>query len=170
MAGIPSIGDILMLSQLAWKIGRAFTAGRKNAPEEFLDVEKEVNALAKALKLLAETLFADADDSILSKAEKDTRVAVATLLLSCQQTLHDLDSIIEQYQVIRKQRTSGGYTVDRSWSDLVLANYQNMMWTTEGGNIHALRNMLKMHTSSITLTMQALQRYDVAQRCLSEPN
>lgn len=158
MAGVPSIGDILMLSQLAWKIGRAFTAGRKGAPAEFLEVEAEINGLAKALKLLAETLFADADDSILSKADKDTRVGVATILLSCQKTVNDLDSLMDQYQVIKKHRTSGGFAIERSWSDLVIASYKTMMWTTEGGNIEALRNMLHMHTSTITLTMQALQR------------
>ncbi|ORX92296.1 hypothetical protein BCR34DRAFT_608854 [Clohesyomyces aquaticus] len=78
MMGTPSIGDILMLSQLAWKIGRAFTAGRRGAPAEFLEVEAEINGLAKALKLLAETLFADADDSLLAKADPDTQAGVVS--------------------------------------------------------------------------------------------
>ncbi|KAF2181890.1 hypothetical protein K469DRAFT_671176 [Zopfia rhizophila CBS 207.26] len=157
MAAIPSIGDILMLSQLAWKIGRAFTAGRKGAPVEFLEVETEINRLAKALKLLAETLFADADNKVLSQTDKETQVGVATILLSCQRTVNDLDSLIDQYQVIKKQRTPGGFAIDRSWSDLVLHSYKTMMWTTEGGNIQNLRNILQVHTSTITLVMQALQ-------------
>lgn len=33
-----------------------------------------------------------------------------------------------------------------------------MRRTTEGRNIQALRNMLHMHTSTISLTMSALQR------------
>ena len=155
---LPSIGDILMLSQLAWKIGRAFTAGRKGAPAEFLDVETAINGLAKALKLLAETLFAEADDSVLAKADSETKSGVATILLSCQRTLQDLDSLMDQYQVIKKHRTSGGFTIERSWSDLVLSNYQSMMWTTEGGDVQTLRNMVNMHASTIALTMQALQR------------
>jgi hypothetical protein len=158
MAGIPSIGDILMLSQLAWKIGRAFTAGRKGAPAEFLEVETAVNSLAKALKLLAEALFAEADDSVLNKADQETQEGVATILTSCQRTVQDLDSLLDQYQVIKKHRTAGGFAIDRSWSDLVIAQYKTMLWTTEGGRIQDLRNMLQMHTSTITLTMQALQR------------
>lgn len=146
-----------MLSQLAWKIGRAFTAGRKGAPAEFLDVETAINGLAKALKLLAETLFAEADDSVLAKADSETKSGVATILLSCQRTLQDLDSLMDQYQVIKKHRTSGGFTIERSWSDLVLSNYQSMMWTTEGGDVQTLRNMVNMHTSTVALTMQALQ-------------
>lgn len=181
MAGILNIGDILMLSQLAWKIGRAFTAGRKGAPAEFVEVESEVNGLAKALKLLTETLFTDSSDTpatasaadgdcadrraeyeggsgMLARANAETRSGVEVILQSCRQTLKDLESLVEQYQVIRKHRTSGGFSIERSWSDLVLSAYKKMLWTAEGGNIQALRNMLHMHTSTINLTMQALQR------------
>jgi len=65
---------------------------------------------------------------------------------------------MDQYQVIKKHRAGGGFTIERSWSDLVLSNYQSMMWTTEGGNIQTLRNMVNMHARTIALTMQALQR------------
>lgn len=185
MTSVLNIGDILMLSQLAWKIGRAFTAGRKGAPAEFLEVETEVSGLAKALKMLAETLFADNSgdateqaygngedvdgrrssgtgegegSGMLARAGAETRGGVEVILQSCRQTLRDLESLVEQYQVIRKHRTSGGFSIERSWSDLALSAYKKMLWTAEGGNIQALRNMLHMHTSTITLTMQALQR------------
>ncbi|KAL1619909.1 hypothetical protein SLS56_009926 [Neofusicoccum ribis] len=181
MAGILNIGDVLMLSQLAWKIGRAFTAGRKGAPAEFVSVEAEVSGLAKALKLLAETLFAeniyeengdaggggrgkngDGMGGILGQASAETRGGVEVILISCQRTLKDLESLVEQYQVIRKHRTSGGFSIERSWSDLVLSSYKKMLWTTEGGNIQELRNMLHMHTSTISLTMSALQSKSLA--------
>lgn len=147
-----------MLSQLAWKVGRAFTAGRKGAPPEFLAVESEVNRLAKALKLLAETMFADTDDSLLDRADRNTRHGVNTIIAACQRTVNDLDSLMDQYQVIKKNRTAGGFAIERSWSNLVLTQYKSMMWTTEGGNIQSLRNKLHMHTTTITLTTQALQR------------
>jgi hypothetical protein len=160
MAVIPSIGDILMLSQVAWKIGRAFTAGRKGAPPEFLEVEMEINGLAKALKLLAEAMFADSDDLLSKQADEETKHGVATILTSCQRTVNDLDSLVDQYQVTKKHRTTGGFAIERSWSDLVLTQYKTMLWTTEGegGNIKNLQDMLHMHTSTITLITQALQR------------
>ncbi|KAF2114864.1 hypothetical protein BDV96DRAFT_86702 [Lophiotrema nucula] len=157
MTALPSIGDILMLSQLAWKIGRAFTAGRKEAPSEFHEVETEINGLAKALKLLAEAMFAEADNSLLKQAEQETRHGVGTILLSCQRTVKELDSLMDQYQVIKKHRTAGGFAIERSWSNLVLAEYQTMTWTADGGNIQSLRDILQMHKSTITLMMQALQ-------------
>ncbi|UJO18753.1 uncharacterized protein CLAFUR5_07098 [Fulvia fulva] len=155
-----SVGDILMLSQTAWKIGRAFTHGKKSAPSEFAEIEREANGLSDALKLVAETLHSDG--SILSQADNDTKSAISAILESAHRTLDDLDSFVDRYQVIKKKETNAGFVVERSWSDVVLANYNKFKWTTEGGDVTELRNMLQMHTSSINLTMQALQSRSLA--------
>ena len=39
----------MLLSSLAWKIGRAFTSGREGAPAEFTEVKNESEGLAIAL-------------------------------------------------------------------------------------------------------------------------
>ena len=41
-------------------------------------------------------------------------------------------------------------------------DYKKILWTSEGGNIQALRNMLQMHVGSISITVKALQRYPAA--------
>lgn len=168
-ASMPTIGDILMLSQVAWRTGRAFTSGRLNAPREFLQIESELNGVAKALKLLAETLLSDGPEQLIQQAEPYIQNGLTTILLSSKRTLDDLESLIDQYQVIRKNRTSGGYTVERSWSELVIQNYTSMMWTTEGGDIHDLRELLHIHTASISLTKNALQRYFTVRNFSEEP-
>ncbi|KAI5365212.1 hypothetical protein Slin15195_G047490 [Septoria linicola] len=156
-----SVGDILMLSQTAWKIGRAFNNGKNNAPAEFAEVERESNSLSESLKLVAETLHED--NSILSLADIKTKEAVNTILESAHKTLEDLESFVDRYQVIKKMDTGhGGFVVERSWSSVVLANYRTFKWTTEGGDIQALRNMLQMHVDCINLTMQALQSRSLA--------
>ena len=162
MAMTPSIGDILMLSQTAWKIGRAFTQGKKSAPSEFAEVESEAQGLSEALKLVAETLHADG--SILLQADDSTQEAIATILEAAQKTLADLESFVERYTVIKRRPTNGGlgFSVDRQFSEAVMANYKTLKWTTEGGNITALRDMLNMHTNTISLTMQALQSRSLA--------
>ncbi|KAH7390500.1 hypothetical protein BKA66DRAFT_37068 [Pyrenochaeta sp. MPI-SDFR-AT-0127] len=159
---VPSVGDILLLSQVAWKIGRAFSAGRKNAPNEFREVETEIGGLAKSLKLFAEAIHTDIGKSVIQQAHSETQAGIGTVLSSCQRTVHDLDSLIDQYQVIKKHRTVGGFAIERSWSDLALAEYKTIMWTTEGGNLQNLRNLLQMHTSSITLLMEALKSKSLA--------
>ncbi|CAI6333501.1 unnamed protein product [Periconia digitata] len=155
----PTTGDILLLSQTAWKIGRAFIAGGANAPAEFHEVETQINALARALKLLAETMFSEEAD-ILRVAHQHVQKDFSAIVHSCQQPIEDLDSLMDQYQVIKKTRTTGGFAIERSWSDLVVAQYQTMMWTTEGGNIFHLMGLLKMRTHMISLVRQALLRQD----------
>ncbi|KAI9729948.1 MAG: hypothetical protein M1834_006145 [Cirrosporium novae-zelandiae] len=153
MAGVPSIGDILMLSTIAWKIGCAFTSGRTGAPTEFQEIENELNSLTKALTSLAEAL--DGDDSLLAQADSRTREGYDKIVGSCHQSLDNLTSFVNQYQEIK--RTEDGLTVQRSWKRVLIRNWKTILWTSEGGNIEALRSMLQMHTTSISLTIQALQ-------------
>lgn len=74
------------------------------------------------------------------------------------QTLENLSALVDQYQEVRRPDGSGSIAVQRVWKSIFIRNYKKIWWTSEGGNIQALRNMLQMHVSSITLTMQALQR------------
>lgn len=155
---VPSIGDILMLSQKAWKIGRSFAACQKKAPPDLGYVEVEIGGLAKALTLLAETLYAETESDIFQSADQDIRAGIATIIKSCQRAVDDLDSLVDQYQVIKKHRTLGGFAIERAWSDLVLVKHETISWTTDGGDLNHLRDTLQMHTNSITVLTQALQR------------
>lgn len=149
MAMIPSVGDILMLSQTAWRVGRAFTPGKKIVPIEFAEVEREAERLSEALRVVAETLSSNA--SLLDQAEDSTRSAISTILDSAQRTLDDLESFVARY---RTMKPGSG---ERSWSDLVITNYKTLKWTAEGGGISALRDLLYVHTNTINMTMQTLQ-------------
>ena len=144
-----------MLSQLAWKIGCAFTAGRAGAPAQFQEVENELKSLTTSITLLAESL--DEDGSLLERADGRTREGLDRILSCCRQTLDDLDSFVSQYQEVRRSDEAGGLATQKSWRSVLLKNYKKIIWTTEGGSIQSLRNMLAMHTQSISLTMQALQ-------------
>lgn len=138
-----------MLSQTAWRVGRAFTPGKKIVPVEFAEVEREAERLSEALRIVAETL--SSNSSILDNAEDTTRSAVSTILDSAQRTLDDLESFVARY------RTTKPGSGERSWSDLVITNYKTLKWTAEGGDISALRDLLYVHTNTINITMQALQ-------------
>lgn len=155
---VPSIGDILMLSQKAWKIGRSFAACQKQAPPDLGYIEVEISGLAKALTLLAETLYAEPESDTFQSADEDIRAGIETITTSCQRAVDDLDSLVDQYQVIKKHRTLGGFAIERTWNDLVLAKHKSILWTTDGGDLNHLRDTLQMHTNSITVLTQALQR------------
>jgi hypothetical protein len=83
MSVSPSIGDIMMLSQLAWKIGCAFTSGKSSAPAEFQEVKHELNRLTKFTGMLAEVL--DNDDSMIVGADDKTKEGLDKILECCRQ-------------------------------------------------------------------------------------
>src|ERR1700712_5444508 len=88
MSGIPSIGDILMLSQATWRTGRAFSSGRRCAdmviPAEFIEVEAELNRLSKALKHLAELLVSEQIESFVGSADRAAHDGIGSIILSCR--------------------------------------------------------------------------------------
>ncbi len=169
MPVIPSIADILSLSKLSAKISRAFSAGRKdNVPPEFVEVETETNRLSKVLKKLAESLFAGA--AILSQADAAAQASVATILHSCERTLQDLDDLLDQYQLVRRNTTPGPYNVERTWTDKALQEHDTLRWTADGGDIRALRTIIQVHSSAVALILQGVQRYAYVADRFSAPN
>lgn len=78
-----SVGDVVLLGSLAWKIGRAFTSGRAGAPAEFSEVENELQSLTTALNILVDTL--EEDDSILARANRRTVNGLGMILLGCSE-------------------------------------------------------------------------------------
>ena len=134
--GVPSIGDVLLLSQLAWRIGYAFAAARPSAPPEFYDIEMELKTLTKALDLLAEAL--DDDNTILVRADDKVKAGVNKILFNCQQSLEDLNAFVVRYQEIKKPEGevgTRGIQGVKTWKVLLLKSWRSVWWTTEGGDI-----------------------------------
>ncbi|PIA92123.1 hypothetical protein CB0940_09012 [Cercospora beticola] len=150
-----SRNDVLMLSQTACRIGRAFAHGKDSNPVEFAQVERELNCLGGTLKLVAGALREE--DSVLSHADDETRGAINEILQSVRKTLAALERFVDRYQVIQKKDTGHGFVVERTWSRIVLENYKTFKWTIQGCDIQALQEVLLMYTTCLELILQALQ-------------
>ncbi|KAF1933604.1 uncharacterized protein M421DRAFT_88780 [Didymella exigua CBS 183.55] len=62
------------------------------------------------------------------------------------------------WSVVTKPSGSTGFAMDPSWTDLAPAQYEDIMRPAEGGGLHHLSSLLQMHTKSIRLLTEALQR------------
>ncbi|KAI9779143.1 MAG: hypothetical protein M1839_007678 [Geoglossum umbratile] len=126
--GIPSIGDVLLLSQLAWRIGYAFAASRPSAPTQFYDIEIELKTLTKSLDLLAEAL--DDDNSILVHADDRAKAGVNKTLFNCQQSLEDLNAFMARYQELKSPESevgTRGIQAVKTWKPLLLKNWSRSL-------------------------------------------
>lgn len=174
-----SIGDVLLLSKIAYTTYIAFTSGRKSAPREFLEVESELFALSTALRALSELV--DKTDNGGSRnpptgglapatsGHEPISVALQSMIANCKDTLKGLEAVIQQYskamdsQATPATNTSGkkfgAFFPKRRWHKTLKDNWNRVVWTTEEGNLAALRSQLVVHIVSINLLVSTMQTY-----------
>lgn len=168
MASPVSFGDAYLIARLAFKIGRAFTKGRKSAPAEFREVENQLYSLSTALYALRKakdsgtlpSLFADGEDlsgSLHRHHYGNQQDVITEMLGSCNETLRHLDAVVERYSVMTASDDAGERRLKR-WSRELKACWKKIEWTKEGGDLGTLRSNLTIHTNSLNLIMSVIYR------------
>jgi hypothetical protein len=159
-----SIGDAILLSQIAISVGRAFTSGKKSAPTEFAEVQDLLFTLSEALKLLAKDLPDDAvaSQDATSSGERDEisdEVALLSqMILNCRNTLGHLQSLVEKYMVIDSKNENINREKKR-WKDDFVKNWKKIWWTKEGGDISKLKVTLTAHINGLNLAVNTINKY-----------
>lgn len=147
-----SIGDALLLAKIAWRLGKAFTKGRKSSISEFREVESQLYALSTALSALHNSgLTQNGDDSN----------ALSSMLENCRGTLSHLQAIVDQYGSLGETRDDTGVPVFKRWSSRLQRDWRAIKWTTEGGDLAKMRSELMVHINSLNLFMS------VTSKCVS---
>lgn len=172
MASPVSIGDALLMGQLAYRLGRAFTSGRKSAPKEFREVENQLYSLSAVLRLLSNRQVVDSDGYALNmdlslaprlqiKGDYHSDDILGLMIQNCQETLKHLESIVEKYSAIRessKENRGARKSLGRKWRRELTDNWKKIMWTTEGGDLGTLRSQLTVHTNSLNLVVGIINK------------
>ncbi|KAK2803537.1 hypothetical protein FQN50_006972 [Emmonsiellopsis sp. PD_5] len=158
-----SIGDAILLSKIAFRLGQAFTTGRRSAPAEFQEVQNQLYALSKALQFLQTHRLdtSKAEDDPITDAQDtgkrpdvDENAHLALMVNNCRSTLVHLESLVDKYTVIADD--GGGSSKSRRWRAEILTNWKKIQWTTEGGDLAKLRSNLDTQINSINLSVSAL--------------
>jgi hypothetical protein len=166
MASPVSFGDAAAMAKIAWRIAHAFTKGQKSAPAEFREVENQLYSLSAALTAFKDVCGNDIaaveiDPSKLparfQKEEQDGMQSVAGILDSCKETLKHLEKVVESYSVVGASDDPGKTRIQR-WSTGFVKNYKKVAWTTEAGDLAALRSQLMVHTNSLNLVLGIVVR------------
>lgn len=150
-----SIGDVMMLSKLAWSIARAFTSGRKSAPAEFQEVQNQLSSLCHALDSLKSLSL-----QCSGQAYEGSGSSIMPILQNCRFTLEHLDSLVSKYTAIDSRRGADG-SEKRHWREDIWKNWKKVRWTREGGDLSKLQHNLGVHINSLNLTIAVLNRYDM---------
>jgi hypothetical protein len=156
-----SVGDAILLSQIALKIGRAFTSGRKSAPAEFSEVQDLLFGLSEALKLLAKDLPDDALSSTSGRSEIEQRAVddeaslLCQMILNCRSTLTHLKTLVDKYMILDTKNTDQS---EKRWKEELVKNWKKILWTKEGGDIVKLKTTLTTHINCLNLAVSAINK------------
>jgi hypothetical protein len=158
-----SIGDVIMLSKLAYQLGQAFTTGRKSAPAEFEDVRNLLYSLSTALELIVRDLPEVASSNIstcdnVSKKEQEDNILVH-IVSNCKRTLTYLEATVAKYSILEDDPNQPKKTRMKSWSEDIRKNWKKIVWTKEGGDLVKLKATLVAHMNSLTLAISAATRW-----------
>lgn len=155
------IGDIFLLSRLAYTLGKTLTVGRKEAPAEFQEVQNQLFAISNALKLLSGTLEnqepSEEEWTVVSEEDE----ILGRMVENCSVTLRHLDDVIKKYPELRpdSEKEQFNENTRRRWRKEWKENIKKIKWTTEGADLDKLRHNLATHVNALNLAIAARSWY-----------
>lgn len=153
-----SIGDIVLLSKLAYDLYSSVSSGRKAASRDLQELESVLFSLRCALDHLGDVskdVLAQADHSYGGArfAEKLNR-----MMTSCAATLQELDDVTKKYREIgidaEEEVMMEGNKKKLTLGDakkIMKVNWKKIRWDQEKQSLQSYREKLRSHTDAITV-------------------
>lgn len=129
-----SVGDILAVSQLSWKIYRAC----KDSGDDFRSISNDVSNLHTVLKIAEEDLAKECQTDI----DAQRKDSFEEITKGCRGVLGDLDRLLKKYESLSTQE-------QRTWD--------RMRWGQE--DMVGIRQRLAYQVGLINAFNAALERY-----------
>lgn len=148
------IGDIVLLSDLAHRLGTTLTSGRKGAAAEFQEVQNQLFAIGKALSFASATIETpkspNGDQTVAPEDE-----ILGRMIENCGVTLKHLDGVIKKYPELRADVVQVDEKTHQKWIEEFKVNIRKIRFTTEGTGLDKLRNSLGIHVTALNLAITA---------------
>ncbi|USP76631.1 hypothetical protein yc1106_03905 [Curvularia clavata] len=155
-----SIGDIILLSQLAYGLYSSISSGRKAASRDLKELEDVLFSLKCSLDHLGEV-----SKDVLAQPDRHGgpmfKEKLDAMIRNCASTLHELESVTEKYRMIEgravEQATGNKEkTKSRTLDDVrksIQVNWYRVRWDNEKQSLQQYREKLKSHTDAINLIL-----------------
>ncbi|KAH7095699.1 hypothetical protein FB567DRAFT_575417 [Paraphoma chrysanthemicola] len=157
-----SIGDAILLSKLAYRLGHTLTVGRKQARSSILEVQNQLYSLSSALHSVTHSLnpgksrpYPPPSPTNGSEVPNDQALALVRVIQNCRRTLEELDKLTAEYECV-SENTQVATTEDitsRRWRENLRSNWKKVRWTMEGDKLDGLKKDLNMHIAALSLFM-----------------
>jgi hypothetical protein len=158
-----SIGDIILLGQIAYRVAKALSSGTKSAPAEFAEVQALLYSLRESFDLLARTLTDrdqarrdESDQKDLNESTIEHQPELENILNNCRDVLCHLEGFVDKYSVLDSKNESQREQRTRKWRDDLKKSWKKIVWTKEGGDIDKLKQTLIAHTNALHLAITVI--------------
>ncbi|CAG8218277.1 unnamed protein product, partial [Penicillium salamii] len=151
-----SVGDIVLCSQIAYRLLAAATNGRRNASRDLRELEDVLLALNCSLAHLQNV--AEIIPSRNTRAEPgivDVKQQLGVMVRSCRQVLEDLEQMTAKYRDAIKDPnlTQACDSAGTSRLVKVKSHWRRFMWDLRGESLTRYRHKLETHTAAINLIL-----------------
>ncbi|KAF3279031.1 hypothetical protein TWF970_004140 [Orbilia oligospora] len=145
------VGDIIQLATIALRLSNSFSSGPTGAASEFNEIKSQLSSLSIVLEALAREISKPGRNPQNARNQEK----IGEMVDGCRTTLRRLESIVEKYT----DRLDSNW----SWKIWFSKGYKLIQWTTEGGDIRALKEDLHQHYVIIDAYINVLNRADLQQ-------
>jgi uncharacterized damage-inducible protein DinB len=155
-----SIGDIILLSQLTYRLYSSVSSGRKDASRDLRELEDVLFSLRCALIHLGE-----AAEDVLDRTKEESQALKTKLdkmMNACGATLKDLEAVTEKYRdviVNEAGREHDERLAKRSFANLkrsAKVNWRKVRWGLEKQSLQQYREKLRAHADAINIILNSL--------------
>lgn len=151
-----SVGDIILCSQIVYRLLTAATIGRKSALRDLRELESVLLGLSCSLDHLQNVTAA-----ILSREANpnpnsvDIQQSFGVMVHSCRKALEDLEQANAKYRETVKEPSSTQTLGSTGPSRLVKikSQWRSFMWDFRGESLTRYRQKLETHTAAINLML-----------------
>jgi hypothetical protein len=166
MSSPVSIGDAILLSQLAYKLGKTLTVGRKSAPETHKQAQNQLFALSHALLSISieqppEHAGADGDSADKNSGKlqnSEDSANLQAMLDNCEDVLERLKTLIEKYTSVGQGTDEKYPNRAAKWRGELKSSWKKVRWTLTEGDLEQLHKELTIHIQSLNLAMAGSTR------------
>lgn len=155
MTGL-SVGDIVLCSQIVYRLLAAATIGRKNAHNDLKELETVLLAMDLALKYLQRVAMAiSSRNTRLDRDSFDIQQNLGLMIHSCRQNLEALEEATLKYRdAVKVSNESHGRVARRAPQLAKLkSQWRRFMWDFRGKSLTQYRQKLETHVAALNLVL-----------------
>ncbi|CAI7591166.1 unnamed protein product [Penicillium palitans] len=160
-----SIGDIVLCSQITYRLFTAATIGRKNAPRDLRELEDVLFGLNCSLSQLqkASLVISSRNFNALDHDATGVSQQLGFMVRSCLQTLGHLESTTEKYRatvttpsLVLHDEHKAKFLHSQQFTAQVKTQWRRIMWDLRGESLSQYRRKLESHLGAINLLLNTL--------------